>query len=385
MKEELQGGLRVTAHETLPSFRQLEKYWNELLEDSYTNTIFLRFEWLLAWWESMSSGRTLYVLAVWDGQRLVAAAPFCIERQVLGVRAIEFIGDGSADLSDVIVRRECNGALDVLLDSLFASSDKWDCFDLKFVPHGMLFFHHLTLRRGFDLRIYFQRWMSSPYVVVDDAWRSRISGKFKYELRRRRRRLGEDCGSVTVQIATESTEVTSALEVFYSLHHHRWVDMKKGVSNFSVPTIRTQYSRLFRSLAEQGYAFIVTLKSADRPIAMAINMIYDGRMYYCKPTFDPEFSKYAPSHLLIEDLLDYCSSHNIVLFDLLRGDEAYKDEWTSEKIDLYRLYACKPSIKGQIAMRWYTGWRDTIRSFPILGERLRKVRWWLRMLKDRLK
>ena len=56
-------------------------YWNELLMQSRSDTIFLTWEWLYTWAECfLGSDRKLFILAVYHKEKLIGLAPWCIHR-----------------------------------------------------------------------------------------------------------------------------------------------------------------------------------------------------------------------------------------------------------------------------------------------------------------
>lgn len=378
--------IKITVYKELESFLTLREEWNELLDNSFTNTIFLRFEWLEAWLESMGGDRNLFVVTIREENQLVLAAPFCFTKRAFGACTIAFLGDGYADLSDILVRRGYEYALTSLWTWLTRVSNFWDCLDLKFVPEDMLLLRDKNLfTQTKSIDISFKLKMSSPFLKIENQWRDHLSRQYRQQIGRKRRRLEDSYGKLLVEIATTPNDVQLALDIFYSMHQQRWIGMKKDISNYAITSVRDQHQKLFMNLASSEYTFVMILKTQEKPVAVVINMIYEGRMYYCQPTFDPEFSKFSPSQLLIAELLDYCVVHNISVFDFLRGDEGYKFEWTADKIQLYNLYINKSNIKAKLAKLWYLNWRDNLRNASLLGGGIRKLRWYLRSSKSKIK
>src|SRR5258708_21359148 len=101
---------RLDVIENAADFGDLADAWNELLQDSAADCVFLTWEWLYTWWTHLSGGRRLAIVTVRSGTILVAVAPFMLgRRRLAGLGSfprLEFLGAGDvgSDYLDVIVR-----------------------------------------------------------------------------------------------------------------------------------------------------------------------------------------------------------------------------------------------------------------------------------------
>ena len=57
-------------------FIKLKDTWNELLMKSNHTLVFLTHQWTDVWWKAFGEGKELFILLVYDGNELVAIAPF---------------------------------------------------------------------------------------------------------------------------------------------------------------------------------------------------------------------------------------------------------------------------------------------------------------------
>ena len=102
------GPLSVTVVDDIQGFTALEHEWRELLQSSSSDSPFLTWEWLHAWWAHFGRPRTLQLIVVRSGERIVAIAPLRLAFARFRVfRRLEFLGTGEAgsDYLDLIVRR----------------------------------------------------------------------------------------------------------------------------------------------------------------------------------------------------------------------------------------------------------------------------------------
>ena len=119
-------------------FAALAKEWNQLLEQSASNTLTLTYEWLSSWWEVFGEGRELYILLVRDGEELIGIAPM-LKRTVqhygvLPFRRIEFLASGEEEADEIcsdyldfiLLRGRETEALDCKMRNIYEIDTDWD-------------------------------------------------------------------------------------------------------------------------------------------------------------------------------------------------------------------------------------------------------------------
>src|SRR5262249_45722687 len=68
-------GLTVACVDNLDEFNAIQPEWDDLVERSDADRVFVSHVWLRTWWECFGSGRKLYIILVRSGARLIGAAP----------------------------------------------------------------------------------------------------------------------------------------------------------------------------------------------------------------------------------------------------------------------------------------------------------------------
>ena len=92
--------MMIALHESWDDLRNLRADWNRLLAESYSDTIFLTWEWCEAWWNANRNGRSLFVLSAWEENELVGMAPFYADKASHWGKAwtrLRMLGGGSGD------------------------------------------------------------------------------------------------------------------------------------------------------------------------------------------------------------------------------------------------------------------------------------------------
>lgn len=81
-------------------FLALRPAWSELLARSGSNSLTLSWEWLSSWWRVFQAARSLRIALVWDGNRLIGAAPLLLREQlswasgIVPTRRMELLASG---------------------------------------------------------------------------------------------------------------------------------------------------------------------------------------------------------------------------------------------------------------------------------------------------
>jgi CelD/BcsL family acetyltransferase involved in cellulose biosynthesis/GNAT superfamily N-acetyltransferase len=95
----------VVVHRSWDELQGVQGDWNHLVDSHPASTLFQRFEWLEAWWKVFGQDRSLYVLGVYENEKLIGAAPLYAGRRSLGFRKITelaFLGNNIAEVCQVI-------------------------------------------------------------------------------------------------------------------------------------------------------------------------------------------------------------------------------------------------------------------------------------------
>ena len=111
--------LSVYSYHDAGGFDTLAEEWNGLLVRSAADTIFLTLEYQHIWWQNLGQGELL-ILAVRDGEELVAIAPLFATDDPQGRRVLATVGcvDVSDYLDLIVARGREQEAYAALLDYL---------------------------------------------------------------------------------------------------------------------------------------------------------------------------------------------------------------------------------------------------------------------------
>ena len=343
----------------IDSFEQLSKYsqqWNELLQNSDTNVVFLTYEYCRSWWEVFGSGQELLVLMAKKQDRIIGIAPLTIsisKRAMWTCRVVKFLGYEQSDYMDFIIGSDKKDVLKAFYQYLWSAKDRWDTIKLEQIPEysstiSCLREHFCELETPFFVR----QGSSCPIVQIEGhreeiARRMRCDKSLKSRLNRIKR-----TGEVVFGHVETVEEGLFYLDVFFQMHISRW-EHTPTPSTFYRGDSRVFYQKLVQSLLPKGWMRLSYLKLDSVPIALLFDFEYNGSRSSHRGAFNRLYYKHAPGKMILHYALQYCLDNNLHDLDLLAGEEGHKEGITNEtrRTNLFYVYKSRTQRAWDI-LKW---------------------------------
>jgi len=253
----------------------LQPAWEALLRDSASDTIFLSWEWLTAWWSSYGTPGQLRVLAAFDesgGLRGVAPLRLqLVSRYGQRVSALSFIGDGSND-SDYLDFIVASGYEKAVMESFGGHWSKelsrGTVLLLNEIPATSPALPLLkAIAESQDL-LWMETAVPCGTVHLPDSWEeylSRLQPRLRTKIRSVLRHL-EGRPEVRFGFCSDSEQVQRMLPLLFDLHARRWAQKgKPGV--FGWGRKRDFYFNLSALLLQRGWLRLSWLEYNGRLLA----------------------------------------------------------------------------------------------------------------------
>src|SRR5581483_3112603 len=199
--------------------------------------------WMLSWWRHMApEGSELRVIAVRDGEALVALAPWFAGRGPRGRVDMRFLGAQISDRVDVLCRpgREREAAA-AIRRAIAAVRPRPDLIAFEAAPASSRWTR--TLASGAAGRARLTRYRNSvlpaPTVTLPgdggfEGWMAGRSSNFRSQMRRMRRKL--EAGGGTVRMLRDPAEMSRGIGSLLALHRERWSGRgESGLARQGVP------------------------------------------------------------------------------------------------------------------------------------------------------
>jgi CelD/BcsL family acetyltransferase involved in cellulose biosynthesis len=321
-------------------FLRRRESWNDALQGSVDNNVFMTWEWLSTWWRHFGNGRQFLLSALVDGEKIVAAAPLMsTDYRLFGVelRKIAFIGSPASDYSCFLLSDSKPEHVQMLVEHAGQYVRNWSIFELTDVPDDSL---SAGILRSFSVAFdQFEcrdvdrcPYISLSHYLTAESFRETLSENFRENLSRNERKLRSDF-DVELEIVG-GDEVRDRMETFMKLNQMRLAS-REQVGIFGDTKVRNFHLDIATSFAEKGWLLLSFVMLNGQPAAAQYNFKYGNKLYFYQSGFNPRFSKYGLGSLLHMWLIDRCLSEGMSEYDFLRGDEGYKRRWTrSSRVNL---------------------------------------------------
>jgi CelD/BcsL family acetyltransferase involved in cellulose biosynthesis len=311
--------------------------WNELA-DRTAAMPWVRPGWIAAWRRAFGHG-ALQLLTVRQGGRLCGVLP--LERRFGELRSPTnpqtpgfcLLAEGSA------IRR-------TLANLLLCQQPRG--IDLRYlpIPEGG-FEESYAAARAAGYRIISKPITRSPFVRSDGDWMAyeRQLGSKKLRELRRRRRLLERSGQLSLEVHDGSDRLETLLEEGFRVETSGWKEERRTAIS-SQGAMCAFYSEIAGWAAARGWLRLAFLKLDGRALAFDYCLEEGGRHYLLKTGYDPAYRMYGPGMLLRYEMLARAFRLGVRTYEFLGSDDAWKLEWTNEAREMTLLHAFAPSIAG---------------------------------------
>jgi CelD/BcsL family acetyltransferase involved in cellulose biosynthesis len=330
-------------------FAALRGEWTELLLASASNNPFLTWEWLHTWWMQLGGGSALHLIAVREGDQLIAIAPLrLVSTALYWFSRLEFLGTGHAgsDYLDVIVRR---GREEEALAGLAGYlQSRQLAVRLTHLPPASFGARLAQTLAGAGWVAPVSADGTCPIVPLAgqtfDSYLGTLGSSHRANFRRRLRSLGQRF-ELRFERVTTDEERREALDALAAFHDSRWKD---GSTAFSTPAVRAFQDAVTRRALECGWLRMYVLRLNGYAAAVMYGVSYGGRFYFYQHGFDSEYQTHSVGLVLMGLTIRAALEEGDGEFDLLWGVEPYKFLWARDARHLQRVELFPVHLGGTI-------------------------------------
>jgi CelD/BcsL family acetyltransferase involved in cellulose biosynthesis len=328
------------------AFRALRGRWNELLQASDSDCIFLTWEWLFTWWKHLAEDRSLAIVAVRSGKELIAIAPFCVRPRSLSqgrpLPVLEFLGSGNvgSDYLDVIVRRGWDSEAREALESHLSKKRVW----LKLANVKS---YTSAAARVLPPQVEIVT-NACPFIPLEqeswDSYLASLSAQHRYNFHRKWKRLTRDFTVTFEQTCTEE-ECREAIDILIEQHNARWTERSDAFHTLGLVAFHGEWTQL---AFKRGWLRLYTLRVNGKPAAHLYGMFHSGRFYFYQSSLDAAYMQWSPGLIAMGLAIKSAIEEGAEEFDLLHGTESYKSHWSRASRELVRLESFPPGAIGTL-------------------------------------
>jgi CelD/BcsL family acetyltransferase involved in cellulose biosynthesis len=328
------------------AFDALRPAWNALAARGPADLPTIRHEWISAWLDAFAPAAAPLVLVARGATgEPVGMAPFLEERARGALRLVAPANDHSCRF-EWVLGPDASGAVGALWAHL-RDRLRWDVLLLRDLPRDGPTSTLLEALARADRHLT-GRWESlrSPRVVLGGTpAEERTSSKFRANLRRRAKRLGE-MGAVAVRRVDGGAGLDADLDEFFALEGAGWKGAR-GTAIARDPALVGFYRSVAHDAAARGALALRALELDGRAVAIHLGLVH-GRVYYLpKTAYDERLGSVSPGQLLQREVLAECEARGLAGFDFLGPDMEWKRDWAPSHAPHDWLYVYRPSLGGR--------------------------------------
>lgn len=371
-------GLKLTV-ERVGTINEALDTWEGLLCADPHPTFFSTPAWLRVWWEHHMTGRNLLLLAVHKGNVPVGFAPLMTEL-IPGGRAVLFLGTGLSDYAEVLVDESQVDRRQVIFTLLDYLADTFGnaLFDLQEIP-----------AQSPTVPIV-QEWLQArnlpsvtapqdvcPVIVLPDTvdeYHKQLRKSFLADIRRGDRRLRERGNVVIIDHMTPADGDWTTLRDQMSALQSQRMRTKGEVPMWQGP-LGTFVKDVLAATDASGQLRLTGLYLDGKLTAYELCFLHGKTIYAWSRAFDEEHRNTGPGKIALLHLLETGIAQGYKMFDLLRGEEPYKELWTNGQVQNVRVtFVVRPSAGAWFTYNYRTSWKTRLQKLAFLRRLNRLVK-----------
>jgi CelD/BcsL family acetyltransferase involved in cellulose biosynthesis len=183
---------------------------------------------------------------------------------------------------------------------------------------------------------------------LDAYWSQYYGGlatKHRANLRNRLKRLHQS-GPVAVETVTSRDGLGDALEAGLRLEESAW-KRDAGTAISCDPQVRKFYQNLACRAAGKKWLRLNFLKAGAQRVAFDYSLAYSQQIFLLKLGYDPAFSAYSPSNLLMSMSLERAFENGAAKYDFLGECADWKSCWAKDSTPNYWLFIFAGGFRGR--------------------------------------
>jgi CelD/BcsL family acetyltransferase involved in cellulose biosynthesis len=221
--------------------------------------------------------------------------------------------------------------------------------DMAFMrPGSQLHGHLLDAVRQTDHRVLARPLLRSPELELTGdfaGYEATRPSKLRREIRRRRRKLGEDHGETVVHFDDGRIGLDRLLREGFAVEGSGW-KTAQGTAIGQDPRTERFYREIARWAAGRNWLQLGFVRVGDTPVAFSFSLVYEGVVSVLKIGYDPRFARYAVGTLLTREAIARAYELGHRRYDFLGNEDPYKLAWTDRAVERVRVQAFPRSPLG---------------------------------------
>lgn len=315
------------------SWDQLPESASTLFAEAAHHSVFFSRAWFESLIHAPVEGRRILLLAcVVEGDRVLALMPLEERGPEYGYALANIYSSLYTLLVGEHRRREAIECLAAGLSQLRFSSFRLE--PIAADDRNVKEFQHVMESLGFDCHrtFRFHNWIHRIDGRSFAEYMASRPGRLRNSIARKERKLARDHG-YTIRLITDRDPLPEAMADYNTVYQRSW-KARELYGEF--------VEGLVRRLSAQGWLRLAILYVEQRPVAAQLWFLVHGRASIFKLAYDEAWKRHSPGSILTKYLIRHVIDNDKVReIDFLTGNDAYKQDWMSERRERWALYCIR--------------------------------------------
>ncbi len=186
-----------------------------------------------------------------------------------------------------------------------------------------------------------------PYLELCDDWEcylATLTPTRRQTLRRKERSLQRHHAVAITDY--DGDRLDEGLRCLVTLHERRWAG-EAGEGAFRDPGVRRLHCRFAAELAARRQLWLTTLDLDGEPAAAWYGFTSGDTVYFYQSGRDPRWDRESVGQVLMGAMIRRAIERGYRRFDFLRGEDAYKRQWTETQRITEEITIFRPGWRGR--------------------------------------
>ena len=330
----------------LEGWRALGSRWDDLLQRSQADCLFLTWDWMDAWMGVYGSGVDWLVLIAEDSAgALLGIAPMMVD--ALGTRLparwikrLTLLGqkaDTSSEYLDwiILAGREEEIAR-AFCEHLFTqAAHRWDVLEFGIMRADSPVLP--VLRCMFGEALWELPEPPAPVMALPATWDEFMAARSSH-YRRRYNKVRQRLPTKRL-VAGEDISVADGMARIRELNLGRWADQG---SSFRTERYCRFHAAVAERMHQKGRLMLVFLELEGAILCGRYDFAYAGKAWCFQGGWSPEWESYSIGRVMMGEIMRCSIERGLTEYDFLAGKASYKDEWATGAQAILNLQAWRP-------------------------------------------
>jgi CelD/BcsL family acetyltransferase involved in cellulose biosynthesis len=323
--------------------------WADLHQRDPLATPFTSPEWCQAWLTSWAPKARPWVLAAYDGGRLVGLTPLVL-RSTGALRLLQPLGKEPGDYWDVLAEPSLRDPVNArLAQELLRRRRRWDAFVVSCLPAESV---TAPILGRCGLRVFKRTPIPCPSVALPatfDDYLAELNRNRRGNLRQHLRRL--DSGVVELRAVEDPAELPAAISEFQRLRISQWEHAGKRLTRQQTGS-RFQRFMLDATtrMVPTGQAVVWEMRAESRLAGVYVNFVDARSFYWYLGGFDPALANLGLGKIAVGHGIRTSIEAGRRYFDFTRGSEPYKYWYGAEDRHVDSLVIGHRGVRSRMAL-----------------------------------